>query len=101
VDEAGQPFTEAALRGKVTIVSFIFTRCDTICPVTAMKMERIQEKTFDVGETIKLLSFSVDPEYDTPERLREFGARYHADPERWKFVTGEFAKVHAVVEGPF
>jgi protein SCO1 len=101
IDERGQPFTEAALRGKVTIVSFIFTRCDTICPVTAMKMERIQEKTFNVGNQVKLLTFSVDPKYDTPARLAEFAKRYHADPERWRFVTGDFDKVHAVVEGPF
>src|SRR5687768_9284990 len=72
VDETGQPFTEAAMRGHVTIVSFIFTRCDTICPVIAMKMERIQEKTFNVGRHVKLVSFSVDPTYDTPERLAEY-----------------------------
>ncbi len=101
IDERGQPFTDAALRGKVTIVSFIFTRCDTICPVTSMKMGRIQEKTFNVGDKVKLVSFSVDPKHDTPERLAEFAKRYNADPERWRFVTGDFDKVHAVVEGPF
>src|SRR5690348_624445 len=64
-DERNQPFTDAALRGHVTIVSFLFTRCDSICPVTTMKMERLQEKTFDAGGVIKLASFSVDPAYDT------------------------------------
>src|SRR4029079_18322881 len=44
VDQTGQPFTDEALRGHVSIVSFIFTRCDTICPVITMKMARIQEK---------------------------------------------------------
>ena len=101
VDERGLPFSEAAMRGKVTIVSFIFTRCDTICPVTAMKLERIQEKTFDVGRDIKLVSFSVDPKYDTPEKLTEFGKRYRADPERWRFVTGPYPDVYKVVEGSF
>lgn len=101
VDERGQPFTHEAFRGKVTIVNFVFTRCDTICPVTSMKMERIQEKTFDVGSKVKLVSFSVDPKHDTPERLAAFGAQYRADPERWRFVTGDFDKVHAVIEGPF
>ncbi|HEU4610838.1 MAG TPA: SCO family protein, partial [Kofleriaceae bacterium] len=65
VDQTGQPFTEAAMAGHVSIVSFIFTRCDTICPVISMKMQRIQEKTFDVGDAVKLVSFSVDPQYDT------------------------------------
>lgn len=101
VDERGQPFTHEAFRGQVSIVSFIFTRCDTICPVTAMKMERIQEKTFDVGTKVKLVSFSVDPKFDTPERLTEFAKKYRAKPERWRFVTGDFDAVHAVVEGPF
>lgn len=101
VDQTGAPFTEAALRGKVTIVSFIFTRCDTICPVISMKMQRIQEKTFDIGQQVKLVSFSVDPTYDTPERLTEYAKRYGADPERWRFITGPYDKVHALIEGPF
>lgn len=101
VDERGEPFTDAALRGKITIVSFIFTRCDTICPVTAMKLERIQEKTFDLGRDIKLVSLSVDPKYDTPEKLTEFAKRYRADSERWRFVTGDYDKVYKLVEGSF
>ncbi|HEY1548627.1 MAG TPA: SCO family protein [Kofleriaceae bacterium] len=100
-DERGQPFTEVALRGHPTIVSFIFTRCDTICPVTSMKMEKIQEKTFDAGAHIKLMSISVDPTYDTPARLADYAKRYHADPERWRFVTGPADKIHDLVEGPF
>ena len=100
-DELGRPFTEDALRDNVTIVSFIFTRCDTICPVTAMKMARIQEKTFDVGAMVRLVSFSVDPTYDTPAKLAAFATRYGAKPERWRFVTGPFDKVNTLIEGPF
>ena len=99
-DERNQPFTDAALRGHVTLVSFLFTRCDTICPVTTMKMERLQEKTFDAGAAIKLASFSVDPAYDTPARLAEYGQRYHADPTRWRFVTGPPDDMRRLVEGP-
>lgn len=101
VDERGQPFTDEAFRGHVTIVNFVFTRCDTICPVTSMKMSRIQEKTFDVGSKVKLVSFSVDPKYDTPERLAAYAQRYQADPERWRFVTGDYAKVYEAVEKTF
>ena len=100
-DQTGQPFSDEALRGKVSIVSFIFTRCDTICPVISMKMARIQEKTFDLGRDIKLVSFSVDPNYDTPERLAAYAKKYGADPERWRFVTGPYDKVHSLIEGPF
>jgi protein SCO1/2 len=101
IDERGQPFTEEALRHHPTIVSFIFTRCDTVCPVTSMKMANIQDKTFDAGQKIKLMSISVDPTYDNPARLTAFAAKYHADPERWRFVTGPADAVQALVEGPF
>jgi protein SCO1 len=101
VDERGQAFPDAGLRGHVTIVSFLFTRCDTICPVTSLKMHDIQEKTFDVGDRVKLASFSVDPTYDTPERLTAYADRYHADPTRWRFVTGAADAMKKVVEGSF
>jgi protein SCO1/2 len=100
-DQTGAAFTDQAMRGHVTIVSFIFTRCDTICPVISMKMQRIQEKTFDVGDWVKLVSFSVDPRYDTPPVLAEYAKRYSALPDRWRFVTGDYDKVYALVEGPF
>jgi protein SCO1 len=100
-DERGQPFTDAALRGHVTIVSFVFTRCDTICPVTTMKMARLQDKMFDARARIKLASFSVDPAYDTPERLAAYAQRYQADPTRWRFVTGPADDMRRLVEGPF
>jgi protein SCO1/2 len=100
-DERGQPFSDAALRGHITIVSFLFTRCDAICPVTTMKMARLQDKTFDVGAKIKLASFSVDPAYDTPARLAAYAQRYRADPARWRFVTGPVDDMHRLIEGPF
>jgi protein SCO1/2 len=101
VDERALPFSEDALAGHVTLVSFLFTRCDTICPVTTMKMEHLQEQTFDVGDRVKLVSFSVDPTYDTPERLAAYAQRYHADPARWRFVTGPIERVHPLIEGAF
>ena len=101
VNEMGTPFTEAALHGNVTIVNFIFTRCDTICPVSTMKMERIQEKTYDLGGKIKLASFSVDPAYDTPERLRAYATKYRYLPDRWHFVTGPYNAVYDVIEKQF
>lgn len=99
-DERNQPFSEAALHGHVTIVSFVFTRCDTICPVTTMKMQRLQESTFPAGDAIKLASFSVDPAYDTPDRLAAYAERYRADPARWRFITGPPDEMRRLVEGP-
>src|SRR3954469_4306938 len=101
VDELNRPFTDDALHGHVTIVNFIFTSCDTICPVSTMKMERIQEKTYDAGGKIKLVSFSVDPKYDTPIRLLDYATKYRYRPERWHFVTGPYDAVYEVIEKQF
>lgn len=102
VDEQGRRFTEEALRGHPTIVDFIFTRCDTICPVITMKMQRLQDKLLDrKADSIKILSISVDPANDTPEKLAAYAAKYKALPDKWRFVTGDVDKVKALVEGPF
>ncbi len=96
-DQTGAAFTDVALRGHVTIVNFVFTRCDTICPVSSMKMHRIQEETSD-QPGLHLVSFSVDPEYDTPPRLSAYADRFGADASRWRFVTGAHEPVRKVVE---
>jgi protein SCO1/2 len=99
-DETGAPFTAASMRGHVTIVSFLFTRCDSICPATTLKMQHIQDKTFDQAGKIQLLSFSVDPTYDTPPVLAAYARHYQADDARWRFVTGPLEEMRTLVEGP-
>jgi protein SCO1/2 len=102
VDQTGQVFTEQALRGHPTIVNFIFTRCDTICPITSMKMARLEAKSRDKrGIAVKLLSISVDPVHDTPAQLAAFAQKYQANPARWRFVTGKQDEISALVQGPF
>lgn len=101
-DDRGAVFTEEALRGHPTIVDFVFTRCDTICPVVSARMARLQEKLADrKAESIKLVSISVDPAYDTPERLAAYAATFGARPDKWRFLTGPSEKVRELVEGPF
>lgn len=99
-DETDHEFSQEALRGHVTIVSFIFTRCESICPVTSTRMHKLQEKTAMAGDVIKLVSFSVDPSYDTPARLAAYASRFAADPARWRFVTGPIETIRALVQGP-
>ena len=102
VDETGQVFTDDALRGHPTIVNFIFTRCDTVCPITTMKMQKIEERSRDKrGLAVKLLSITVDPEHDQPAQLAAFATKYKANPERWRFVTGKPADIKALTEGAF
>jgi protein SCO1/2 len=97
-DHTGAQLTRANLLGHVTIVNFIFTRCDTICPVTSMKMRTVQEKTNDLPHAIKLLSVSVDPKHDTVEALDAYATRFGADPTRWRFVRGDIGAIRELVE---
>ena len=97
VDHTGASVTRDALVGHVTIVNFIFTRCDTVCPVTSMKMRTVQDRTGDEA-AIKLLSVSVDPGHDTVPVLAAYAARWGADPARWRFVRGDIAAVRELVE---
>lgn len=97
-DHTGAELTREHLVGHVTIVNFIFTRCDTVCPVTSMKMRTVQERTGD-EPAIKLLSISVDPEHDTVPVLAEYAKRFTADPSRWRFARGDIGAVRSLVEG--
>ena len=96
-DHTGQTVTRESLLGHVTIVNFIFTRCDTVCPVTSMKMRTVQDRTND-QPAIKLISISVDPDHDTVPVLDAYAAKYGADPSRWRFIRGDIGAIRALVE---
>ena len=95
VDQAGQRFGSEQLRGKVWVANFIFTRCVVTCPVQTALMAKLQERlrANRRWDDIALVSFSVDPEYDTPGVLAEFGSTYDADFEHWRFLTGERERI--------
>jgi protein SCO1/2 len=96
-DHTGAVLSRESLLGHVTIVNFIFTRCDTVCPVTSMKMRTIQDRTGDVT-AIKLLSISIDPAHDTVAALAAYAERFGADATRWRFVRGDIIAVRELVE---
>jgi protein SCO1/2 len=100
-DQDGQPFSLDRMRGKVWIVNFIFTSCPSVCPLLTQKMATLHEKSANLGAAVQLVSFSVDPETDTPAVLKEFRARYAKDPSRWTFVTGPIDAIEAAVEKGF
>jgi protein SCO1/2 len=70
-----------------TIAGFVFTRCQTVCPLITLRMRKLQEQTR--GTPVKLVSFSVDPQHDTPEVLAAYAGKAGAEPARWRFVTGD------------
>jgi cytochrome oxidase Cu insertion factor (SCO1/SenC/PrrC family) len=76
------------VRGKTVAVNFIFTNCTTICPPLGATFRRVQQELGErAGRDVHLISVSVDPAADTPERLKAWGAKFRAGPG-WTFVTG-------------
>jgi protein SCO1/2 len=90
VDQDGSGFGSDELRGTVWIADFIFTRCPDMCPMLSSVMARVQRQLEEdpAFADVRLVSISVDPEYDTPERLATYAAKYGAERDRWFFLTG-------------
>lgn len=86
-DRSGKEIGLSDLKGRPWIASFIFTRCAGICPLMTGQMRRLQDAL--KNEDVRFVSFSVDPEYDTLERLAEYGKRFNADEKKWFFLTGD------------
>jgi protein SCO1/2 len=97
VDERGAPFTAASMAGHVSIVDFIFTRCPSACPRLTATMAELQRRLGREHSSARLVSFSVDPENDTPPVLTAYASRAGADPTRWSFVTGPAADVERAI----
>lgn len=86
--EDGKPFhSEAELNGKVWIADFIFTTCNGPCPRMTALMRKVQDATAEFDD-VQIVSFTVDPKNDTPEKLAEYARRFRYDPSRWHFLTG-------------
>jgi protein SCO1 len=81
-------FYRDLIKGKVVAINFIFTTCTTICPPMAATFSRVQDLMGErLGKDFYLISISVDPAVDTPQRLKAWGAKFGAKPG-WTFVTG-------------
>jgi cytochrome oxidase Cu insertion factor (SCO1/SenC/PrrC family) len=82
-------FYSDLVKGKTVVINFIFTTCTTICPPLGATFARVQKELGDrTGRDVHFISISVDPATDTPERLKAWGAKFHAGPG-WTFVTGD------------
>ena len=101
VDQDGQPFTLASMHGKVWVAGFIFTSCPSVCPKISRAMLDLQQRYARNGVDVELVSFSVDPDNDTPAVLKRYAENLGADESRWRFVTGDRAAMEALVVGGF
>lgn len=89
VDQDGHKFSLKSLAGKTVLLNFVFTQCPGPCPVQTVGLRRLQMQ-LSPGEkdSMHLVSISVDPDVDTPERLHEFARQRGVDFDNWSFVTG-------------
>jgi len=100
-NQNGQSFGTEQLASHVYIASFIFTNCPSVCPLITKNMAQLQQRFQDIRLPIFLVSFTVDPTVDTPDILKKYGERFHADFNRWNFLTGSDDQMRTLLEKGF
>ncbi len=98
-DQSGAPVTLESLKGHAWAACFIFTRCSGPCPKVSATMKRLQSELND--PEVRLVSVSVDAPYDTPPVLAQYAQALGADPQRWKFLTGDEQEIAAWIRTSF
>ena len=94
VDQLGRPFGSDSLKGKVYVAEFFFTSCPTICPRVKGQMLRLEEK-FGDNPDFAMVSFTVDPKRDTPERMKEYAEKLGiTNMDRWRFIYGDKFEIY-------
>ena len=103
-NQEGMPVTWDSLKGKIIIADFFFTHCPTICPQMTLNMKRMAESIHNgqrVGDRtnkqVRFLSFSIDPERDSVERLKYWADKFQIDPEQWWLLTGDKKVIYDMV----
>lgn len=96
-NEKKQPFGSEQLRGKIWVANFVFTSCPSVCPKLMERMQEVQHRSRNAGAGFQLVTITVDPENDTPEKLREYAYRFAASPYRWNFLTGDLKAIEKTV----
>lgn len=86
------------IKGKNVAINFIFTTCTASCPPLTATFRKVQQDAAQRGLDVKLISISVDPTVDTPERLLAFAQKYNAGPG-WTFVTGDKSEIDSLLKG--
>jgi len=96
INQGGRVVSHEDFMGKIFVADFFFTHCESICPIMSSQMARLQERLRKDGlcDRIRLLSHTVDPSRDTPERLKEYSTAIGADTICWQFVTGRAEDIY-------
>ena len=99
-ERSGRKLPLSDLKGRVWIADFIFTNCGGSCPIMSSTMASLQEQLKNINNIV-LVSFTVDPERDSPQTLSEYAELYGASPSRWLFLTGEKEKLNYLTHDGF
>lgn len=99
-ERSGKEVALGDLRGDIWVASFIFTRCQGTCPAMSASLGELQDQLQNVGK-VRLVSFTVDPEYDTPERLQEYAKEYGAVDDQWLFLQGSDSSIQYLAKNTF
>jgi protein SCO1/2/putative membrane protein len=99
-ERSGDVVHRADLAGKVWVAAFVFTRCAGPCAEVSRSLANLQQDLAS-NKDVVLVSFTVDPEFDTPEVLRDYARRYQADSKRWLFLTGDRDELYRLIRTSF
>lgn len=100
-NEFNKPFGSNDLKGRFYIANFMFTSCPSTCPALMQKMDIIQNRIRGLGTKAALVTFTVDPDGDTPEVLYKFSRKRNTNPYIWSFLTGKKADLEKIVINGF
>ena len=96
IDTDAKEFSLDKLKGNVFVVDFIFTTCGGICPLMSQHMASVY-RSFASYRDIHFVSITVNPEYDSPQVLTQYAQRFHADTQKWHFLTGSRIAIENLV----
>jgi protein SCO1/2 len=100
VDQSRRALREKDLEGKIHVASFLFAQCPSLCPTLVHRLKPVQDAIRDQHDVL-MVSYSVTPQTDTPDVLREFGRLRGIDPERWRLLTGNLGDVSRVIRDSY
>lgn len=100
LNQFGETITLENVKGSVFVAEYFFTTCGTICPVMTEQMTRVQHK-FRGNPDVKILSFTVDPDYDDAAVLLDYAKKYNAEKEQWHFLTGSKDELYRLARKSF
>jgi protein SCO1/2 len=100
-NQLGQEVSLKDLEGKVLLVDFFFTSCPSICPTLTKNLKLIQDAYVKNDTLLQILSFSVDPERDTVDKLRQYGYQHQINPDNWWLLTGSKKEIYDLARNDF